>query len=178
MAKHYCTRFENGFKTAQAKSGRHRKFASVLAGSLLFWGPTIILRATIGPDWTVLVLPLSLLLPLWMCLGFHLASDVLTIRTRVLACAVLLGIWSTGPFWMIVENSFTPGEGFHQAGSILFLIWTTALFPITTFIMATYGGTLFALIGTTILLPIYPCIRSRFSKPQITTLGTKENRCS
>jgi hypothetical protein len=30
------------------------------------------------------------------------------------------GIWATGPFFMMLAVTFTPGEGFHQAGAIIF----------------------------------------------------------
>jgi hypothetical protein len=56
---------------------------------------------------------------------------------------------------MMLALTLAPGEGFHQAGAWNSVGLGTALFPLYTFMMATYEGSLFAILLTTTALIIF-----------------------
>jgi hypothetical protein len=141
---------------------RREKNASQLAfafatGALSFWSPVIIARLVLGEDWGALltVVPLTLVLPVLACLALDLMAQRWTAPRPGLALAMIVGIWASGPFFMMLANTFTPGEGFHQADAWSFVGLGTALFPVYTFMMATYEGSLFAVLFTTIGLLVF-----------------------
>jgi hypothetical protein len=68
---------------------------------------------------------------------------------------MILGIWLTGPFWMMVANTGAAGEGFHAAGAWSSTAFMTAFFPATTFMMSAYEGSLFALLFTTLAVSLF-----------------------
>jgi hypothetical protein len=77
-------------------------------------------------------------------------------RTRpVIACAMVTGIWATAPFWITLAQTFRPGEGFHMAGAWTYAGLMTAFFPLSTIIMSTYDGSLFAVLLTSASLFVF-----------------------
>lgn len=125
----------------------------MLLGAAAFWIPDVLLQAIHAHrfDWldvriVTAVMPLTLLL------------TFLTVK-RVGKCdppkgvgaPMLAGVWFFGGFFMAVGASFS-GAGFASPGgarAVLFVL-LLSLFPMYTFIMATYDGSLFALLLVTI----------------------------
>ena len=124
------------------------------AAALSFWSPIILARLVFGQDLSVLltVVPLTLALPVLLCLVLDLLGQWQAGTRPRLALAMIAGMWASGPFCMMLALTFTPGEGFHQADAWSSVGLGTALFPVYTFMMATYEGSLFALLLTTLSL--------------------------
>jgi hypothetical protein len=93
---------------------------------------------------------LTLVLPVLLCLVLDLLAQWWTMPRPKLALSMLAGIWLTGPFFMMLSLTFTPGEGFHAPGAWSSVGLETAAFPFATFMMATYEGSLLAVSLTTL----------------------------
>ena len=72
---------------------------------------------------------------------------------------MLLGIWSLGPLGIAIPGQFN-GGGFLDLDKIgtFFTLW--AIFPVSTFIMSTYSGSLGGVLLVTILLLITTLVAS------------------
>jgi hypothetical protein len=127
------------------------------AGALTFWSPVIIVRLAFGEDLGVLltIVPLTIVLPVLVCLALDSLAQWYAAPRPQLALAVITGIWATGPFFMTLALTLMPGEGFHKTGAWGAVGLETALFPFSTFMMATYEGSLFAVLLTTIGLVVF-----------------------
>jgi hypothetical protein len=125
-----------------------------LIGSLSFWFPIVIARVVFGTDWGVLltILPLTFLVPAVCCLALEVFTERWRQSRPGFAIAMLLGIWISGPFWMMLANTGVAGQGFHAADAWRSLGFMTAAFPAATFMMATYEGSLVALLFTSFAL--------------------------
>jgi hypothetical protein len=125
--------------------------------ALAFWLPVVFARLVFGEDLGVLltIVPLTLALPVLLCFSLDLLAQWLAAPRLRLAVAMMAGIWASGPFFMTLALTVTPGEGFHQAGAWSSLGLGTALFPVYTFMMATYEGSLFAILLTTLALAAF-----------------------
>jgi hypothetical protein len=121
------------------------------SGSLSFWLPIVMVRVMFGGDSGVLltVLPLTFVLPAWCCLVLEVFTEKWHEPRPPFVAGMILGIWASGPFWMMLANSSTADQGFRAADAWSSLALMTALFPATTFMMSTYEGSLFALLFTT-----------------------------
>lgn len=131
--------------------GKLLYFARAFAvGSLSFWAPILIVRMVFGPDWGVMLtmLPLTALLPVLACFVLESFADRWKRTRPAFAIGMVGGIWATAPFWITFANSFKSGEGFHAAGAWGYVGLMTASFPLTTVMMSTYDGSLFALLLT------------------------------
>ena len=76
------------------------------------------------------------------------------------ALFAVLGIWIAGPSMLTFSSSFCRG-GLSQPDAWRFFVFGTWLFPLFTFVMSAYDGTMFALLLTTLLLPIIANSRSK-----------------
>ena len=127
-------------------------------GGFVFWAPSVLLHWLRGYRFSGLdVLSLTILLPIITCLllvmdrkGWQKTENRLPE-----ALFALLGIWLFGPLMMSVTASFS-GGGISQPDGWRFVLIGTCLFPVFTFMMSTYDGTLGALLLTTALLPFLP----------------------
>ena len=128
-----------------------------LLGSLIFWLPMVMARAVFAPDWSALliVFPFTLVLPVFACFVMEIFADQWKRPAWKVAFAMLLGIWVSGPFWITLANTLSPGQGFHMAGSWSFVALMTAAFPLTTIMLSTYHGSLGALFLTTIAVLVF-----------------------
>jgi hypothetical protein len=72
---------------------------------------------------------------------------------------MLLGIWSLGPLGIAIPGQFNGGS-FLDPDNIgsFFTMW--AIFPVSTFIMSTYSGSLGGVLLVTILLLITTLVAS------------------
>jgi hypothetical protein len=133
-------------------------------GAFVFWSPIIGAFWLFGSDWGEIIAALlfTFFLPVFCCF----VLEALTLRCHRprlgIAVAMVLGIWATGPVCMLLAGTRETGEGFHMIGAWSSVGQMTAIFPISTFMMATYYGSLFALQLTTVALPIFSITRWSF----------------
>jgi hypothetical protein len=126
------------------------------AGAFSFWLPVIFARLVFGELGILLTVTLlTLVLPALLCLALDFLAQWWTMPRPKLVLAMITGIWLTGPFFMMLSLTFTRGEGFHAPGAWSFLGLETALFPVSTFMMATYEGSLLAVLLTTLALTVF-----------------------
>ena len=120
-----------------------------MGGALVFWTPSISLHA-LSPDYGTLGEPLilGLMLPV-LVFGAVIAPG--WTRGDLVALSALLGIWLTGPWFMMVSFTFD-GGGFSDGIAMKEIVFMTVAFPLMTFTMSTYEGSFFALLITTVLL--------------------------
>lgn len=121
-------------------------------GAITFWIPDVFLhrvrgRSFSGIDIIILTLGLPLLCIAALKLVWQLRNGRFSLRLA--AGSMVIGIWATGPFFMAIGWSFS-GGGLATQGGWDFVKLGTLLFPIFTFMGATYDGTLFALGLTTL----------------------------
>ena len=62
---------------------------------------------------------------------------------------------------MLTFSASFCGGGLSQPDAWRFFVFGTLLFPVFTFVMSAYDGTLFALLLATLLLPILANTRSK-----------------
>jgi hypothetical protein len=119
---------------------------AALTGSAVFWLP-FLLSSLFSHDWGFFsVLELIIGVPVLLCVAMEMMSDRLQISRRLTAIFMLAGVWVSGPFWITMENTLTPGQGLHMPGAWISLAAETLLFPFATFMMAAYHGSLGALL--------------------------------
>jgi hypothetical protein len=126
-----------------------------LLRGLVFWTPGVVvhwMRAYRFSGFDVIAL--TVLLPLTTYLFFRIVWWQLREQESRLSQALfaVLGIWIIGPSMLTFSSSFC-GGGLSQPGAWHFFVFGTLLFPVFTFIMAAYDGTLGALLLATLLLP-------------------------
>jgi hypothetical protein len=127
-------------------------------GGLAFWLPDIALHALRGENFTsVDVVVLTGLLPIMAVVAAVVARRLQgSARAAVYApLVVALGVWVLGPLAMLI--SWAPGGGgFAHQDAWLALLVLTAMFPMMTFMMATYDGSLGGLlIGSAALVFLF-----------------------
>ena len=136
-----------------------------LAG-FCFWLPDILLHWLRGHRYSGLdVLVLTALLPITTALVLAIIWErSQNIENRQpTALSALVGIWLFGPLMMFVAESFT-GGGFSKPGGWQFVLKGTIFFPVVTFMMSTYDGTLGAVLLTSGLLPFLPTLCSLINR--------------
>jgi len=147
------------------KSKPLAQFALAMAvGSLSFWSPIVAARFIFGGEWGVLptIFPLTVALPLFGCLVLEAFTQQGGLSRFSFAGAMLLGIWITAPFLITLASTAMPGQGFHMAGAWSYVGLTTALFPLSVIMMATYDGSLFAVLLTSVALLAFSATRWSF----------------
>jgi hypothetical protein len=134
-----------------------------LLGALVFWTPNVVVHWIIAYRFSgFVVIGLTVLLPAVTILFFHaFLWPSLKQESRLSAALfAVLGIWITGPSMLTFSASFC-GGGLTQPDAWRFFVFGTLLFPLFTFVMSAYDGTLFALLLTTLLLPILANSRAK-----------------
>jgi hypothetical protein len=148
----------------KAELGRTTKALShALLGGLVFWTPNVAVHWIIGYRFSgFVVIGLTVLLPATTILFFRtfLWPSLKQEGRLSQALFAVLGIWITGPSMLTFSSSFC-GGGLSQPDAWRFFVFGTLLFPVFTFVMSAYDGTLFALLLTTLLLPILANSRSK-----------------
>lgn len=133
-----------------------RALTYALLGALVFWTPNIVVHWIIAYRISgFVVIGLTVLLPAVTILFFRaFLWPSLKLESRLSpALFAVLGIWITGPSMLTFSASFC-GGGLTQPDAWRFFVFGTLLFPLFTFVMSAYDGTIFALFLTTLLLPI------------------------
>jgi len=139
-----------------------RPLVCVLLGGLIFWTPSVLLHWARGNQfsgWDVIALTVGL--PITTVLFLFIMRKLLGWSENRVSefLFAILGIWLLGPLMMFVGESFA-GGGFSKLGGWHFVLKGTIFFPVVTFMMSTYDGTLFALLLATALLPFIPTVNS------------------
>src|ERR1700722_8355950 len=121
----------------------------VIVAAIVFWLPDIILHAITKyrfGGWLELI-SLTLLLPLFACITIAYTWKISGDIGKFLPAGLsgVLGIWLFGPLLMMVSASFS-GGGFATSGGWQTALLGTGLFPMFTFMMSAYDGTLFAVL--------------------------------
>jgi hypothetical protein len=127
-----------------------------LLGAFVFWTPNIVVHWIIAYRFSgFVVIGLTALLPAVTILFFRVFLwPSLKQESRLSpALFAVLGIWIAGPSMLTFSASFC-GGGLTQPDAWRFFVFGTLLFPLFTFVMSAYDGTVFALFLTTLLLPI------------------------
>ena len=138
----------------------------MLLGGIVFWVPNIAVHWITGFRFSYSdAIGVTFLLPAATYLFFRLVWWPWRKQEDRLPPALfaVLGIWITGPAMLTVSASFC-GGGLTQPDAWRFFVFGTLLFPLFTFVMSTYDGTLFALLFVTLLLPILANFRSKASR--------------
>jgi hypothetical protein len=134
-----------------------------LLGGLVFWTPNVVVHWIIAYRFSgFVVIGLTVLLPATTIFFFRMISWPSPKQQSRLSQALfaVLGIWIAGPSMLTFSSSFC-GGGLSQPDAWRFFVFGTLLFPVFTFVMSAYDGTLFALLLTTLLLPILANSRSK-----------------
>ena len=140
-----------------------KAFTHALLGALVFWTPNVVVHWIIAYRFSgFVVIGLTVLLPAVTILFFHAFPWPSLKQESRLSAALfaVLGIWITGPSMLTFSASFC-GGGLTQPDAWRFFVFGTLLFPLFTFVMSAYDGTLFALLLTTLLLPILANSRAK-----------------
>ena len=135
-------------------SKRDWVFAAVFfQAALAFWLPSIVVHAMRGPRFGVLdMMIISVACPGTAAIVFA-ALSLLERRCSLAwrASTFLLGVWIWGPPSMMVGGAFS-GGGLHALSDLGGFVFVWACFVVSTPMMATYDGSLFALFIITVLL--------------------------
>ena len=134
-----------------------------LLGAFVFWTPNIVVHWIIAYRFSgFVVIGLTVLLPAVTILFFRgFLWPSLKQESRLSpALFAVLGIWIAGPSMLTFSASFC-GGGLTQPDAWRFFVFGTLLFPLFTFVMSAYDGTVFAVLLTTLLLPILANSRSK-----------------
>jgi hypothetical protein len=140
-----------------------RALTYALLGALVFWTPNVVVHWIIAYRFSgFVVIGLTVLLPALTILIFRaLLWPSLKQESRLSpALFAVLGIWIAGPSMLTFSASFC-GGGLTQPDAWRFFVFGTLLFPLFTFVMSAYDGTVFALFLTTLLLPILANSRAK-----------------
>jgi hypothetical protein len=159
--------FSQGPSVNQKRIFEALKYAPL--GGFSFWAPDVLLHWIRGYRFSGLdVLVLTVLLPITTALVVAMVwNRGLKKENRLLgALFALVGIWFFGPLMMSCGASFS-GGGFSQPNGWHVMLMGTGLFPVFTFMMSTYDGTLGALLLTTALLPFLSTLCSLIDRRRL-----------
>ncbi len=140
-----------------------RALTYALLGAFVFWTPNVVVHWIIAYRFSgFVVIGLTVLLPAVTLVFFHaFLWPSLKQESRLSpALFAVLGIWIAGPSMLTFSASFC-GGGLTQPDAWRFFVFGTLLFPLFTFVMSAYDGTVFALFLTTLLLPILANSRTK-----------------
>lgn len=120
-------------------------------GALYFWLPIVAVCVIFGHDWGELLtlLPLTLVLPFLVCLIQELLARAVPESRFIVGLGMITGIWATGPFFMLLADTLTRAPGVPVAEAWGALGLETALFPLSTLMIAAYHAAFFAVLFAT-----------------------------
>ncbi len=141
-----------------------------LIGAVSYWATDLLIRWIVPQD-LIHVALLTVLVPAIVSLVYFLLSPRHPHSQYVLGLPLfmLLGIWLFGPL------TVTLGQGSISSASLVDVLFMWAIFPGTTFMLATYSGSWGGLVITSCLLVIYsisvPKSKASSSSPLPSTNG-------
>jgi cyanate permease len=128
-----------------------------LIGAGVFWIPDIVIHAFYRKEFG------SKAVLFFTCLAPIISLAILIFLTRrqpkhhpfIISLFMLLGIWILGPFFMSIGASFSVGGFASEYINIwTFLLQATILFPLSTWMMSAYDGSMGALILLTLIFMV------------------------
>ena len=134
----------------------------MLVGGLVFWVPNVLIHWLRAYRFSNIdVIGLTVLLPATTYLFFQTVWWPALNRHDRLSPAlfVVLGIWISGPSMLTLSLSVC--DRLSRPDAWHFFATGTLLFPLFTFLMSTYDGSVFAVVLTTLALPIFANTRLR-----------------
>jgi hypothetical protein len=152
-----------------------RSFLTCLAlGACIYWTVDIALHLAV-PDPGPIILPLTLLPPLAALAGYRYfgGRNSFDAFSAIAPLSMLLGIWALGPPAMAIGTVRTGGAFFTDVSAFL-MVW--AAFPLSTFVMSTYSGSLGGLIIVTMVLVVLACTPGARRVLMSIRVGTRLNR--
>lgn len=132
-----------------------------LVGAAAYWGSDALVQL-IHPPHPIWILLLTAGVPFVVGLVWYRLFRTASFKTypKAFPLVMLLGIWALGPVAMAVVAQLQGGT-FMDAEKLGGFLVVWAMFPMTTFVMSTYSGSLGGLLITTVLLPILSLVASR-----------------
>ncbi len=127
----------------------------MIYGGMIFWIPNILIHRIAGNNYdSYWVLLCTAILPLITIGGIILLFFLEKMHhISSIAFWILFGIWFFGPFYIIIESLLLdPSYILSDIWKLLFQM--IPLFPIFTFMISTYDGSLFAVLIMTVILGI------------------------
>ncbi|MEW6713786.1 MAG: hypothetical protein AB1306_01680 [Nitrospirota bacterium] len=133
------------------------KFYSLflLIGALSYWLTDIVIHFILrGTD----IISLTIVVPIVVTITyFYLRKKIGQQFAVGLPMFMILGIWLFGPLGLAIGA--IPGGGtFLESGNLKDFFAFFAIFPLSTFVMSTYSGSMAGLFLTTMLLIIFAMI--------------------
>lgn len=128
----------------------------IIVGGIVFWSPSVLWHAFRTRNFSGIdVIVLTVFLPIVAIVCFEilwrLQSKVAS--RQLVARLIILGIWLFGPLFMRIGWNYTGGGGGStDPDNLSSVITSIVLFPVYTFLMSGYDGTLMAVLMTTLLL--------------------------
>ena len=125
----------------------------VIGGGIIFWTPSLVVHGIKSHTFSgINVLILTVLLPMITVGAFNIIwiFQHERINRSSLAHLIVFGIWLFGPLFMYV-GWYSIGNGSDQL-TLGNVIASIILFPVFTFMMSGYDGTLFAVLLASLLL--------------------------
>lgn len=140
------------------------KFYSLflLIGALSYWPSDIAIHFILGG---VDIIFQTIVVPIVVTITYFYTRKKIGQQFAIgLPLFMILGIWLFGPLGIAIGA--IPGGGtFLESANLkdFFALW--AIFPLSTFMMSTYGGSMAGLFLTTIMLIIFGMIARRKTLP-------------
>ncbi len=123
----------------------------ILSGALIYWGTEFIVQFLFRAGGTLWLILLTALVPLVTTAGYFALRkrDSENCSPAIMALLMLFGIWFLGPVFMILGSLRYKPENLAHLPNIL---KTYLFFPIYTFSMSIYNGSMGGLIAISIVL--------------------------
>jgi hypothetical protein len=123
----------------------------MMLGAAGFWLPDTLLHALRGHEFNGRdVVIVTVVTPLTLLITFFLVKRRAIGCEKYVSLPILAGVWLFGGLFMMVGQTFSGGGLLATGGARLVLMTLLlSLFPMYTFIMATYDGSLGALLLVT-----------------------------
>lgn len=144
----------------------------LLVGATTHWVPDILIQWVRPPHYIWISL-LTFLVPVIVGAVWYLLSrrPAHSRYPAGLPLLMLLGIWMLGPL-AITIGILPAGGKFLDSGQLgsFFMLW--AMFPVSTFIISTYSGSLGGIVLATLILLVAAFVSSARRKASTPRLGT------
>jgi len=131
----------------------------LIAGALAYWLPDMLLHAISLPV-PVGILALTFVVPAVTVGIYFWIRRRFPQHPRAVAFLMLLGVWAFGPLGLAIGMAPLGGTFLH-AEKIGDFLWLWLMFPVSTFMMSTYSGSLAGVLLVTLALLICAVIGGR-----------------
>ncbi len=130
----------------------------VLLGGLSYWLTDIAIHFILKSASAAWIISLTVVVPIVVLLTYFYVRKKLDLKYTVsLPLFMLVGIWFLGPLGMGI-GAIPTGGTFFESLNLKMLLSVWAVFPLSTWVMSAYSGSLGGLLLTTIMLFILTII--------------------